>query len=58
MSRVATSLADFKRGAIIRNIGSADSLVVVGNYGNEAIAVRTTVVTNPGEWLIIEEGRG
>lgn len=49
------SISKLKRGDIIRNMGSPDSLVVTSCYGSTATAVLTVEVTNPSEWLLVEK---
>lgn len=50
---IASSITDFQVGTVIRHRHSADAMVVVGNYGDYAIAVRQQHIANPSEWLLI-----
>ena len=49
-------MSDFKPGDIVRHKQSAEGVLVTANYGNFAIAVRTTHISNPSEWEMIQKG--
>jgi len=48
-------LKNLNTGDIIRHLSSGDSLVVTGNNGDTATAVRTCEITNPIEWQLISK---
>jgi len=49
------SIAQLKPGTIIRHVNGHEGYIVTANYGDHAIAVRTKHISNPREWLIVEE---
>ena len=51
------SLTDLKTGDIIRSRFSGDVYVVMENYGNYTVAVRTVNVSNPCEWCLVVRNR-
>lgn len=51
-----THIAMLQPGDIIRHRGAAEAMVITANYGDHAIAVRTQLVTNPSEWLLVGKG--
>lgn len=49
---------DIKRGRIVQNKGSGESYVVeqcILTHPKRFIAVRTALITNPDEWIVIDE---
>ena len=48
-------ISKLKRGTVIRHKSGADSYVIVDNFGNYALGVRSVHVTNPDEWDIVEK---
>lgn len=53
--RPAKGISDFKVGTVIRHKHGAQALIVTGNYGDRATAVRTVDISNPSEWLVEDE---
>ena len=47
-------LHELRRGDIVRHRGSGDSYVITEPCGPWATAVRTIRVSNPSEWLLVE----
>ena len=50
-----SSMRQFQPGAIVRG-ENGEAYIVLDNYGDCATAVRSVEITNPSEWLIIQEG--
>ena len=48
-------ISELKIGDIIRHKGGGNPLVICDHLGSEAIAVRTTHVSNPIEWEVLKE---
>ena len=51
----AKKLSDFQTGDYIRNKTTNNTYMVLGNYGNFAVAVREVAVMNPSEWEITRQ---
>ena len=49
------SITQLRPGTIIRHVNGHEGYIVIANYGDHAIAVRTKHISNPREWLIVEE---
>ena len=49
------SLDQLQPGMIVRGRTSGDWYVVTANYGDRVTAVRTQDITNPDEWLIVQD---
>ena len=47
-------ISSLDRGDVIQNRGSGLTYVVIANYGDRAVAVRTLTVTNPDEWELMK----
>ncbi len=50
-----TSIADLRRGDIVRHVHGDQSFVVDAVYGQRATAVRHADITNPAEWVVFRE---
>lgn len=48
-------ISELQVGDQIRHIDGAESLVVTAIYGDFAIGVRTTHISNPNEWELIKK---
>lgn len=46
-----------KRGDYVRHVSPIyyPTYVVMGNYGDHVTAVRTVDMTNPAEWVLVDE---
>lgn len=44
---------NLQQGDLVRGGEYRDVLQVTGNYGGFAVAVRTVVITHPGDWDLI-----
>jgi hypothetical protein len=53
-----TEFDALRSGAIVRHKHAGEAMVVVADYGTRKLAVRTTEVTNPAEWLLIAPAPG
>ena len=54
----AKDIHDFKRGCIVSSVANpSKAYLVVANYGDRATAVDSVDITNPCEWLILEEDK-
>ena len=49
------NIKELKRGTIVRHKSSSESILVDMNCGHYAIGFRTVNITNPDEWLILNE---
>lgn len=49
------NIRDLKVGDIVRHKIASESMVVVGTYGEYAIAVKQSHITQPLEWLVFKD---
>jgi len=49
-----TDLSQLTAGVIVRHVSGHDGWVVTSNYGVRVTAVSTRDITNPSEWVIVE----
>ena len=49
---------NLERGDIVRGANSGTSYVVERTLGTYVIGVRTVLITNPDEWVLVKKSKG